>query len=176
MTVDVESIICKTYQYFCIYTVHTEELKDYCNFVDTEYRKLISHRITMWLSLYPSLSRMLQMYPAFKSHFTSIHKSPIALKRLYEAPLNELKHLQSFIDVLNEQVQNIERSKASIGVVRSCLVAVKSTIKERKKHMFISAQIKSKLNKFREKGQDHACKFFIRDVSVLCKSCVEYLD
>ena len=29
-TIDVESIINKTYQYFCIYTVRTEELKDYC--------------------------------------------------------------------------------------------------------------------------------------------------
>ena len=37
MTIDVENIIYKTYQYFCTYTVHTEELKDYCNFADTEY-------------------------------------------------------------------------------------------------------------------------------------------
>ena len=65
MTIDVESIIDKTNQYFCTYTVRTEELKDYCNFVDTEYRKLLSHSVTRWLSLYPSLSRMLQMYLVF---------------------------------------------------------------------------------------------------------------
>ena len=178
MTIDVESIMYKTYQYFYIYTVRTEELKDYCNFVDTEYRKLLSHSVTRWLSLYPSLSRMLQMFPALQSYFTSIDKPPIVLKRFYEAPLSELylKHLQSFIAVFNKQVQNIERSKASIGEVRSCLDAVKSTIKERKKHMFISTQIKSKLNKLREEGQDQACDSFIRDVPVLYKSCVEYLD
>ena len=137
MTIDVESIIYKTYQYFCIYTVRTEELNDYCNFVDAEYRKLLSHSVTRWLSLYPySLSRMLEMYPALQSYFTSIDKPPTVLKRFYEAPLSELylKHLQSLIAVFNEQVENIERSKASIGGVRSCLDAVKSTIKERKKH------------------------------------------
>jgi len=70
-----------------------------------------------------------------------------------------LKHLQSFIAVFNEQVlngQNFERSKESIGEDRSCLDAVKSTIKERKKHMFISTHIKSKLNELKEEGQDHA--------------------
>ena len=143
MTINVESIIYKTYQYFCIYTVRIEELKDYyCNFVDTEDRKLLSHSVTRWLSLYPSLSRMFQMYPASQSCFTSIDKPPIALKRFYEAALGELflKHLQSFIAVFNEQVQSIERSKAWIGEVRSCLDAVKSTIKERKKaHVHINA-------------------------------------
>ena len=42
--------------------------------------------------------------------------------------------------------------------------------------MYISTQIKSKLNKLKKEGQDHACDSFIRDVSVLYKSCVEYLD
>ena len=42
--------------------------------------------------------------------------------------------------------------------------------------MFISTLIKSKLSKLREESQDHACDSFIRGVSVLYKSCVEYLD
>ena len=42
--------------------------------------------------------------------------------------------------------------------------------------MFTSTQIKSKLNELREEGQDHVCDSFIRDVSVLYESCVEYLN
>ena len=42
--------------------------------------------------------------------------------------------------------------------------------------MFISKQIKSKLNKLRKEGQDHACDSFIQDVSVLYTPCMEYLD
>jgi len=80
MTIDVESIIYETYQYFCIYTVRTEELKDYCDFVGTEYWKLLSHSVTRRISLYPSLSRMLQVYPALQSYFMSIDKPPIVLK------------------------------------------------------------------------------------------------
>ena len=87
------------------------------------------------------------MYPALQLYFTSNDKPPIVLKQFYEAPLSELylKHFQSFIAVFNEQVQNIR----TVGEVISCLDDVKSTIKERKKNIFISTQIKSKLNKLR---------------------------
>ena len=64
MSFDLESINYKIYQHFSIYTVCTEELKDYCVFVEIEYKKLLSHSVTRWLSFYPSLSRMIQMYPA----------------------------------------------------------------------------------------------------------------
>ena len=87
----------------------------------------------------------------------SIDKPPIVLEQFYETYVSKLylKHLQSFVSVFHEQVQNIERSKASIIEVRPALDAVKSTIKERQKHMFIATQIKSNLSKLREEGKDH---------------------
>jgi len=41
-----------------------KEWQDHCNFVDIEGQKLISHSLIRWQLLYPSLPRMLQMYPA----------------------------------------------------------------------------------------------------------------
>jgi len=43
-----------------------------------------SQRITSWLSLYPSLSRMLETYPASHSYFLSIDKPTVVLKRFLE--------------------------------------------------------------------------------------------
>ena len=119
---------------------------------------------------------MINMFPALQSYFLSIAKPPVNLKRFYESSVSllYLKHLQSFVVVLNEQVQNIEQSKASINKVRSSLNAVKSTVEKRSKQMFISTQIKSKLSEFRE-GKAHECDLFESNVSVLYKSCVEYL-
>ena len=51
MSLDLESIIYKTYQHFSIYTVRTEQLNDYCVFVEIEYKKLLSYSVTRWLSL-----------------------------------------------------------------------------------------------------------------------------
>ena len=39
MDIDIENIINKIYQYFHIYTVRTEQLKEYCEFDEVEYRK-----------------------------------------------------------------------------------------------------------------------------------------
>ena len=121
---------------------------------------------------------MIDMFPALQSYFLSIAKPPINLKRFYKSFVSVLylKHLQSFVAVFNEQVQNIEQSKASINEVKYSLNAVKSTVEKRSKQMFISTQIKSKLSELREKGKAHECDLFESDVSVLYKSCVEYLE
>jgi len=58
--------------------------KDYCDFVDISYQKLISRSVTRWLSLYRSLPRMHQMYPASNSCFMSIDKPTVVLKRFLE--------------------------------------------------------------------------------------------
>jgi len=47
--------------------------------VDIEYQKLLSH--SQWLLLYPSLPRMLQMYPDSHSYFMSIDKPTVVLNR-----------------------------------------------------------------------------------------------
>ena len=73
-----------------IYEVCKRVWQDYCDFADIEYQKLISHSVTRWLSLYPMLPRMLQMYPASYSHFMSIDKPTVVLKRLFENSLSEL--------------------------------------------------------------------------------------
>jgi len=98
----------------CIHKVRKSEWKKYCDFVNIEYQKHIAHSVTRWLSLYASLPRMLQMYPASPSYFVYNHKPTVVVKRLFGNSLSELcwRHLQSFLVAFMEQVQNIENSKA----------------------------------------------------------------
>jgi len=77
--------------------------------VDIEFQKLISHAVTGWLSLYPTLNRMLQMNPASDSHFMSIDKPTVVLKRFVwkfseQTLFKTLRYLQSFMVPCNEQV------------------------------------------------------------------------
>lgn len=81
---DIENVMFKIYQYFHIYTVRTEHLKEYCEFVDIEYRKLLSHSKTRWLSLFPGIERLLQMFPAVKSFFLSQENPPVMIKKFFE--------------------------------------------------------------------------------------------
>ena len=84
------------------------------------------------------------MYPASHSYFTSIDKSTVVLKRFFwkysqRTLFNTLRHLQVVITLftLSEQVQNIEKSKASTVEVLSCVATVKARIQERQSDMYI---------------------------------------
>ena len=70
LDVGIEYIIFKVYQYFHIYTVLSEQQKEYCDFVDIESKKKkkkknISHWTTRLLSLCPSSSKVIHIFPAF---------------------------------------------------------------------------------------------------------------
>lgn len=67
--IDIDSIVLKIFNYFSIYTVRTEKLKEFCDFVNINYRNLLYHSKTRWLSLFPAINRILQMYPSLKSLF-----------------------------------------------------------------------------------------------------------
>lgn len=41
---DDDNIMFKIYQYLHIYTAHTENLKEFCEFVDIEYRAMVAVR------------------------------------------------------------------------------------------------------------------------------------
>ena len=108
----------------------------------------------------------------------SIDKPPVLLKHFFENSLSELylKHLQSFVDVFHEHLQNIEQSKISLVEVVANQDSVKTIIHQRKRQMFVSVQVKSKLAELREEGKEQERDLFMSNVSSLYDSCVAYLD
>ena len=44
---------------------------DFCSFCDVEYRKILKHVNTRWLSLELAITRTLQQYSALKAYFLS---------------------------------------------------------------------------------------------------------
>jgi len=56
LPIDIEIIVCKIFGYFHIYTVRVETLKEFCSFVDVQYKEISSHFKTRWLSLYPVIT------------------------------------------------------------------------------------------------------------------------
>ena len=49
MNIDIENNANKIYQYFSVYTVRIEQLKEYREFANHEYKRLFSHSNTRWL-------------------------------------------------------------------------------------------------------------------------------
>ena len=60
-----------TFYYFDKSTKRKNGLSEYCTFCDVEFRQIIKHVSTRWLSLEAAVSRTLRQYPALRSYFVS---------------------------------------------------------------------------------------------------------
>jgi hypothetical protein len=87
-TVDVEAKVNKIFQYFHIYTVRVEELKEFCDFVSFEYKQVLGSVKIRWLSLQSAITRVIDMFPGFKSYFLSQEKCPMMLKIFFNDPIS----------------------------------------------------------------------------------------
>lgn len=72
LTVDVENIVLKVYGHFSVSAKRRESLKEFCEFCDVEFREILRHVTTRWLSLNPAITRLMQTWAALKSYFISL--------------------------------------------------------------------------------------------------------
>ena len=57
--------------HFYMSVKHKEQLKEFCDFVNVTYKKILAHVETRWLSLLRVIVRVLEIWPALKSYFES---------------------------------------------------------------------------------------------------------
>ena len=70
LPVYIEGLVVKIYKFFHIYIVQVSELKEFCDFADVEYQRLMQCNNTRFLSLLPALEWVLEMFKG-----TLIHKN-----------------------------------------------------------------------------------------------------
>lgn len=69
LSVDVENIVIKIFAEFSWSAKKREELKECINFFDSEYREVIRHVPTKWLSLFKALDRVISSWGPLKRYF-----------------------------------------------------------------------------------------------------------
>lgn len=134
----------KVYNYFSIYTVRTAQLIEYCEFVDTNYKQLLSHTKTRWLSLFPAIHRILEMYDALQSYFLSLPSPPKMLKKFFSSSLSKayLWHLHSLMSVFHENIKEIQKEKNTIIDIMNIIENVSSLLENRLQCSFLSLKNK----------------------------------
>jgi hypothetical protein len=93
---DVEEVVVDMYYWFDKSTKRKSTLADYCSFCDIEYRKVIKHVSTRWLSLEMAVERILKQYAGLRSYFLSESDSQSRFKRLHDvfsSPISEVYFL-----------------------------------------------------------------------------------
>ncbi|GFW42400.1 uncharacterized protein TNCV_239971 [Trichonephila clavipes] len=69
MPVDVENIVLKVFAEFSCSAKKREDLKECFDFFESEYREVIRHVPTRWLSLFNALDWMLSSWGPLKRYF-----------------------------------------------------------------------------------------------------------
>ena len=84
LPIDIECFAVKVYKYFYIYSVRVEELKSFCEFAGNNYNKVLEHGNTRFLSLGPSIERILSMFDGLRAYFLSQEKCPVMLRNIFQ--------------------------------------------------------------------------------------------
>jgi len=77
-----------------------EQFKEFCDFVNVEFKNILGTVKTRWLSLLPAVTRILDLFPALKAYFLTQDKCPTILKQFFDNPVSItwLYFIQSFIE------------------------------------------------------------------------------
>lgn len=141
------------------------------NFVETEYKNLLSHSKTRFLSLFPAVERVLTLFAALKSYFISQEKTPKIIENFFRSDFSEiyLFFFHSFMSIFHEKIARIEKESNSVLEVLEIIDQVIKTLSERYSNRFLSLNVKTAFAKIRKEGQDKECDNFGEQLWIFIK-------
>ncbi|CAF1666666.1 unnamed protein product, partial [Adineta ricciae] len=127
---DVETTLLKIYSHFCRSSVRVRELKNYFDFVEQEQK-------IRWLSLLPSIERLIAVHPIVKSYFLNLEDecSDLLLKfftsRESECALHFLANILPEIQNVNLLLQQEYTTGVNLhGIISNLLRKLKSRLND----------------------------------------------
>ncbi|CAH0563113.1 unnamed protein product [Brassicogethes aeneus] len=177
LSVDIENIAIKIYSYFYIYTVRVENLKEFCDSADMEYKKLLGYSKTRWLAMMPAIERILQLFSPLKSYFLTEEKCPRILSNFFEDDTSELwlQFLHNEAAVFHSAVNSIEGDNISITEVSDRIANLKLKYNERLQAGYIPLTIRNEVSRLESLGLLNRT-WFMGHVRNFYKNCFDYLE
>ncbi|EDO46688.1 predicted protein [Nematostella vectensis] len=125
---DLGDFLVDIYYYFDNSTKRQASLKDFCDFCDQDYRKILKYGATRWLSRELCVSRVLKQYPSLQSYFASqpelrSDKRLCRLREYFADPKTEihLMFFQSILPVFSELNKQLQGEEPQIHCLRQGL-------------------------------------------------------
>ena len=156
LNVDVENIVLKIYGHFSVSAKRRETLKDFHSFVETEYREILRHVPTRWLSLQPCIERILLFWKALSSYFLS--RPPDCSKQLYkllsidddstEIPRNieiYLMFSQHVMEVFQLSIKELEKTETTAVDISNIIADLRNKLRSRYVEEFFGYQVQQQL-------------------------------
>ncbi|KAL4141345.1 hypothetical protein QTP88_004000 [Uroleucon formosanum] len=147
LPIEIKALIVKIYKYLHIYTVRVTKLQEFCEFAEVEYKKVLQHGSTRFLSLLPAIERILLIFEGLKAYFCSQDLCPNLIKNFFTDKRGEiyLWFIHGQLSLFNNSIQAMEKNNASATDVVNILRKLQNII-ERKDAKFVSLGAKKVLN------------------------------
>lgn len=157
----VDSIVMQMHNHFASFTVRTEALKKVCSELEIDFKRMLSHSKTRWLSLYPAIERILQMYEPLKSYFLSLSYPARTLQMFFENDFSEcyLWLLHSFMSIYQSRIKHTETADISVNEVIDQCSQVVENINERLEQNFCPMKVTEILRRLSEARRDEVEDF-----------------
>lgn len=176
LPLDVEATVVKLYKYFYQYTVRVTQLKEFCESADVEFKRLLSHGSTRFLSLMPALERILAQFLPLKLYFTSNENCPMLLADFFKDPVNELyiMFVHGSLQIFQKTILKIEGNDISASEVFHAYSELIAKLQERKNHTFLPFAAKQMLIKLKSEEKIDE-DMFKENISKFYDRCINYM-
>ena len=155
LDIDVENIVLKVYSHFSISASRTQQLKEFCEFVETDTCNLLRHVVTRWLSLLPSIDRILKYWKVLTSYFQSLgeEECPKVLWKCFGDERNGCEvseiyflFLSHTLKLFSDAIEALEAKSFSIISVNKLMTDLKHKLERRMKDLFFGYSVNTKLS------------------------------
>lgn len=181
---DVESLVLKIYAHFSLSAKRRECLLEFAEFTNIQYSELSRHVVTRWLSLNPSIEKILKLWEALFSYFRSMRDCPAHIKKLlyikdevYEdTPENSIPEiyllfLNGYLKIFEDAVLLLEGNNISITELYNIFSGLLDKINQRLEQGFFGYVVMQKLKNL----DTHKCNLIKNDFLNSYKVAKEYL-
>ncbi|XP_064418172.1 uncharacterized protein LOC135358689 [Latimeria chalumnae] len=154
LNIDVENVILKTYSHFSVSAMRTEQLKEFCDFVEVEECNLLRHVVTRWLSLLPAINRLLKCWKPLTSYFQSLgeEECPKVIWKCFgdEGTANEVAELYFLflshaLKLFMDCIEALEAKSFSVLAVDELMNGLNMKLERRIRDKFFGYVVNSKL-------------------------------
>lgn len=136
-------------------------MKEFCAFADVEYKRVLKHGNTRFLSLLPAIERFLTIFEGLKSYFNSQEKCPLTIDTFFKDPEGELYFLfvHGQLKTFNTTIMAMEKNNASATEVASAFKTLQLQLKQKKDNEFIPWAAKAKFKQLQDSGETNPIRF-----------------
>lgn len=154
-------------------------LKEFCEFANIEYKRVLSHGNTRFLSLLPAIERILLLFDALKSYFMTIENCPAVLLAFFEDPVSELflKFVHGTVQMFQISILKLESDYVTASEATEVYEELIIKLEERKANNFIPFAAKQLLAKLKDDNTIDADKenHFRKNMEGFYQAGINYL-